>query len=152
MSWTELSDACVPPAAWTRPQATLVFGGAETDADRVEAVLGIFSENRIDSLLVVDTGAEIGVLRRAAVLDFVGSGDRAIGSSGPASIPGRTILRHFEAGTAGGAVLLHCPRPGCPRADVFVMGYDPNDPPTCAVHVDQVLVAPDSEARSWSTD
>ncbi|XVV00876.1 hypothetical protein ACQPW3_26065 [Actinosynnema sp. CA-248983] len=152
MTWTELSGRCVPSAASTRPQAALVFGGGETDADRVEAVLGIFSEHRLDSLLVVDTGAEVGVLRRNAVLDFVGSGDRAIGSSGPASIPGRAILRHFEAGTARGAVLLHCPRPSCPRADVFVMGYDPNDPPTCAVHVDQVLVAPDSQERSWSRD
>ncbi len=136
MSWSELSSHMVPAAA-AAPDGAVHLSAATGDDLRVGAVLAVFAAGDHRGLRVTVGGAELGVLTRDAVLDFVGCGDGGTGTGAAASLAGVPVLQAAAGSQAWDR--WRCPVPGCPEPDVYVVGSDAFDPPACEVHPGQTL-------------
>lgn len=139
MSWSELSSHCVPAHDAAPPGAAVYLGSGAADDLREGAVLTLFSEGGYDGVRVLVGSDEIGVLTRDAVRDYVASAQQGIGAGDAASLPGLPLASIAMAGTTNFGERWHCPVPGCPQPDIYIVGFDPYDAPTCAVHTQQFL-------------
>jgi hypothetical protein len=158
MSWSELSSHCVPADYAAPPGAAVRLGTGANDDLREGAVLTLFSQGAYDGVRVHVGNDEIGVLTRDAVLEYMGHAHLGVGTGDGASLPGdplfpRVGLAAWDGrsrllppdgpdppdGPGGILQLWHCPVPGCPEPDIFIVGFDPNNPPTCAIHTKTFL-------------
>jgi hypothetical protein len=147
MSWSELSSRCAPDDDAASPGAEVHLGTGADDDLREEAVLTLFSQGGYGAVRVIVENDEIGVLTRDAVLEYMGSALHGFGAGDGASLPGSPL--GFGIGQNAlvpgepldASILQHwrCPVPGCPEPDIWIVGFDPDDPPTCATHTDTFL-------------
>ncbi len=162
MSWSELSSHCVPADDAAPPGAAVRLGAGANDDLREDAVLTLFSRGGYGGVRVIVGNDEIGVLTHDAVREYMGYAHPGVGLGDGVSLPGALLfppggLGASDGGLLPGSALLppggsdppggpgsilqlwHCPVPGCPEPDIFIVGFDSNNPPTCAIHTKTFL-------------
>ena len=134
MSWAELCAACgaAGSGAGHDVHVTLRLDNSLDDDARAAAVFGVFAvRDDLEAARLMLGDHEIGVLLRGSLLNLLPVQSRGVGIGDGATLPGEPNQVVW--------IELRCPEVGCPRSPVWVVNFDPGNPPACAVHPLRVL-------------
>jgi hypothetical protein len=116
----------------TRPaDAELPVVRLDADADAGGLVAWFGADTDRSGARLVIRGEDVGVIERTALYELVAGRTLGWGDSVGATLPGDPSWEPIE---------LRCPVADCPQSPAWVLSYDPEAPPECAVHAGTTLM------------